>query len=322
MKHVFFKKENKEMKWLEIAIHTHEESIEALTERLHMMGAGGVSMEDSATLAQTQPGDYGEIIALNSSDYPDEGVVLKSYFSEVSQTDLLVEQIKKCLIELKSYGLQVEPGSIQTKWVDDEDWANAWKTYYKPTRVSEKLVIVPVWEKYVPQEGELPIYLDPGMAFGTGTHPTTRLTMRLMEKYLQADQKVIDVGCGSGILSIAAEKLGANEVLALDLDPVAVKNTEENCAQNETRKIVVREGNLLHGIGTTAPIIVANILAEILQQMMYDLPRVLEPGGIFIGSGIIENKKDDVIQGLQEVGLSIIEIISEEDWVAVAAKRF
>ncbi|WP_028775322.1 50S ribosomal protein L11 methyltransferase [Shimazuella kribbensis] len=309
------------MKWLEISIHTHEEAVEALTERLQTMGAGGVSIEDSVTVDQTIPGNYGEIIALNPADYPEDGVVLKSYFSEVGHTDQLVQEVEKCLLELKGYGLNIGINNIQTSWVDDEDWANAWKTYYKPTRVSDRLVIVPVWEEYVLQAGELPIYLDPGMAFGTGTHPTTRLTLQLMEKYLNENQKVIDVGCGSGILSIAAEKLGASEVLALDLDPVAVKNAQENCEQNDTKRVMVKEGNLLQGIGTTSQVIVANILAEILQQMMYDLPRVLVPGGIFIGSGIIASKQEDVVKGLQEVGLSVIEIITEEDWVAVAAKK-
>ncbi|MCH5583849.1 50S ribosomal protein L11 methyltransferase [Shimazuella sp. AN120528] len=309
------------MKWLELAIYTEEESVEALTERLQDMGAGGVSIEESSTIAQTQPGEYGEIIALNPADYPDSGVIVKSYFAEVRNTDQLVSQMKECLCELKEYGLRVGESKIETKWVDDEDWANAWKAYYKPTRVSDRLVIVPVWEEYKIHSDELPIYLDPGMAFGTGTHPTTRLTLQLMEKYLHLGQKVIDVGCGSGILSIAAEKLGASEVLALDLDPVAVKNAQENCEQNDTKRIVVKAGNLLQGVGTTAQVIVANILAEILQQMMYDLPRVLEPGGIFIGSGIIESKQEDIVKGLQSVGLSVLEIITEEDWVAVAAKK-
>jgi ribosomal protein L11 methyltransferase len=309
------------MKWLEISIHTHEESIEALTERLHILGAGGVSIEDSVTPEQTIPGAYGEIIALNPDDYPEDGVVLKSYFSEVSHTDQLVKEVEKCLLELKGYGLDIGVSDIQTSWVDDEDWANAWKTYYKPTRVSNHLIVVPVWEEYVPRDGELPIYLDPGMAFGTGTHPTTRLTLQLMEKYLTENQKVIDVGCGSGILSIAAEKLGASEVLALDLDPVAVKNAQENCQQNDTKCVRVKEGNLLQGVGTSSEVIIANILAEILQQMMYDLPRVLVPGGIFIGSGIIASKKNDVVKNLQLVGLSVIEIITEGDWVAIVAKK-
>lgn len=309
------------MQWLEVAIHTHEEAVEALTERLHVTGAGGVSIEESAAIHQTMPGEYGEIIALNPTDYPDSGVIVKSYFSEVSDTGQLVLQMEKCLLELKGYGLQVGKGLIETKWVDDEDWANAWKTYYKPTRVSDRLVIVPVWEECILQPEELPIYLDPGMAFGTGTHPTTRLTLQLMEKYLRAGQKVIDVGCGSGILSIAAEKLGAGSVLALDLDPVAVKNAQENCEQNDTSVITVKKGNLLQGVGTTTHVIVANILAEILQQMMHDLPRILVPGGIFIGSGIIASKQEDVVKGLRSVGLSVTEIITEEDWVAVAAKK-
>lgn len=309
------------MKWLEVAIHTDEESVEALTERLQSIGAGGVSIEESAMLHQTQPGKYGEIIALNPEDYPDSGVIVKAYFAEVQDTEQLTSQLEECLHELKGYGLRVGKSKIETKWVDDEDWANAWKAYYKPTRVSERLMIVPVWEEYTPLRDELPIYLDPGMAFGTGTHPTTRLTLQLIEKYLQAGDKVIDVGCGSGILSIAAEKLGAAEILALDLDPVAVKSAQQNARQNHAKRIVVKEGNLLQGVGTTTQVIVANILAEILLQMMYDLPRVLVPSGVFIGSGIIATKQEDIVKGLQTVGLSVLEVITEGDWVAVAAKK-
>jgi ribosomal protein L11 methyltransferase len=309
------------MKWLELAIHTHQESVEAITERLQSIGAKGVSIEDSATVDETTPGEFGEIIALNQSDDPDDGVIVKAYFSEETKEQPLVLSIHKLLDELQGYGLQVGHSRVETSWVDDEDWANAWKTYYKPTRVSDRLVIVPLWEEYAIGEKDLPIYLDPGMAFGTGTHATTRLTLQLMEKYVKQDQKVIDVGCGSGILSIAAEKLGASEVLALDLDPVAVKNAQENCEQNHTEKVTVQKGNLLQGIGTTSQVVVANILAEILEQMMYDLPRVLEPGGIFIGSGIISKKQADIVSSLRLVGLSVIEIISEEDWIAVVAQK-
>jgi ribosomal protein L11 methyltransferase len=308
--------------WLEISVHTHAEAVEALNERFQTLGAGGVSMEDSATYGETTPGDFGELIALNRADYPASGVIIKAYFSQIDDMDKLVATTKSFLQELVGYGLTIEPATIQTKMVDEEDWANEWKSYYKPIRLSERLAIVPVWEQYVAHGEEQIIYLDPGMAFGTGTHPTTRLTLQLLEKYLKTGDQVIDVGCGSGILSIAAAKLGANDVLALDLDPVAVKNATENCEQNHTTNVTVQEGNLLVGVGTTAQIVVANILAEILLKMTYDLPRVLVPGGIFIGSGIIASKQAEVVQALETVGLQIIDIILEEDWVAIAAKKY
>lgn len=309
------------MKWLEIAIHTHEEATEGLTERLQLMGAGGVAIEEAATIEQTVPGEYGEIVELDPMDYPAEGVIVKAYFAEVAQTAMLVTSITSCLKELHAYGLEVGEAKVETSWVDEEDWANAWKEYYKPTKVSKRIVVVPTWEEYTVPYGDLPIYLDPGMAFGTGTHPTTQLALQLVEEYLQPGQEVIDVGCGSGILSIAAEKLGAGEVLALDLDPVAVQKTKENCGQNHTGRITVQEGNLLQGVTRTADIVVANILAEILQQMMYDLPRVLKPGGVFIGSGIIANKQADIIEDLQRVGFMDIRLIRQDDWVAVACRR-
>jgi ribosomal protein L11 methyltransferase len=310
------------MKWLEIKVHTDIEAVEAISERLQTLGSGGVSVEDSTTPDKTIPGDFGEIVALNREDYPATGVIIKAYFSQIGKVDDLTESVTCCLLKLKEYGLEIEPATVSSKWIDEEDWENEWKSYYKPIRISTRLAIVPVWEEYTPVGEEQLIYLDPGMAFGTGTHPTTRLTLQLMEKYLQVTERVIDVGCGSGILSIAAEKLGAGDVLALDLDPVAVKNTKENCQQNQVTNVTVREGNLLMGVGTTAQMVVANILAEILLQMTHDLPRVLLPGGIFIGSGIIASKQDDVISSLQTAGLSIQEILFEEDWVAIAAKKW
>jgi ribosomal protein L11 methyltransferase len=309
------------LKWLELAIYTHEEATEAITERLQLMGAGGVAIEDAMTIEETVPGEYGEIIELNPMDYPTEGVVVKAYFAEVAQTSILVMSIVSCLKELRAYGLEVGEAKVKTNWVDEEDWANAWKEYYKPTKVSKRLVVVPTWEDYTVAYGDLPIYLDPGMAFGTGTHPTTQLALQLMEDYLRPGQEVIDVGCGSGILSIAAEKLGAGDVLALDLDPVAVQKTKENCGQNHTGRVTVREGNLLQGVTKKVDMIVANILAEILQQMMYDLPRVLKPDGVFIGSGIIVNKQAELIEDLQRAGYNDIRLIRQEDWVAVACKR-
>lgn len=310
------------MNWLEVSIHTDAEAVEAVNERLHALGAGGVSIEDSLTPTITNPGDFGEIIALDPADYPTSGVVVKAYFSLIDQDKVIQEAVHECLQELADYGLRTAPSIVTTQLVDDEDWANAWKTYYKPIRLSNRLAIVPIWEEYTPTGDEQLIYLDPGMAFGTGTHPTTKLTLQLMEKYLHPGQSVIDVGCGSGILSIAAEKLGAREVLALDLDPVAVENAKENCIQNQATTINVKQGNLLVGVGKTSQLVVANILAEILLQMTYDLPRVLIPGGIFIGSGIIASKCDEIVSALQTAGLQILEIISEEDWVAVAAKKW
>lgn len=310
------------MQWLELSVHIDSEAVEAISERLQVLGAGGVTVEDSTTFATTEPGDYGELIGLAAEDYPSTGVIIKAYFSQVEQKVALIDSVTSCLQEIAGYGLCIGPATIHTELVDEENWANSWKTYYKPIRLSDRLAIVPAWEEYIPVANEALIFLDPGMAFGTGTHPTTRLTLQLLEKYLHLADRVIDVGTGSGILSIAAEKLGASEVLALDLDPVAVKNAKENCEQNHTTRIKVQQGNLLNGIGKTAEIVVANILAEILLQMTYDLPRVLMPNGIFIGSGIISSKRDEILEALQIAGLEIIEVISEEDWVAVAAKKY
>lgn len=307
-------------------VHTSHEAVEAVSHLLQELGADGVAIEDPEVLGRKWETSYGEIIELSKDDYPEQGVRIKAYLSELELKDqeALVERLRAGMQQLKEYGIDPEPAVVETKWVNEESWANEWKNYYKPVRVTERLTVKPTWEEYTPEsDQEKIIELDPGMAFGTGTHPTTRLSMRLMEKYLAPGMRVIDVGCGSGILSIAAAKLGAKKVLAVDLDPLAVASTENNVKQNGVEKVVTaREGDLLKEVAETAECVVANILAEIILLFTHELPRVLTPGGIFIASGIIEEKADQVTSALEQFGLEVLESINEERWVAIAAKKW
>jgi ribosomal protein L11 methyltransferase len=208
--------------------------------------------------------------------------------------------------------------------VSEESWANEWKKYYRTVRVSERLTVKPVWEEYRPSSpDEQVIELDPGMAFGTGTHPTTMLCLKMIEKYVRPGMDVVDVGCGSGVLSVAAAKLGAARVLALDLDPLAVEKSGENIRLNGLEdRIEARQGDLLKGVCRTSDLIVANILAEIILKLVYDLPRVLMPGGVFIASGIIAEKAEVVDRALRENGLVVLETVHQDGWVAIAAKKW
>ncbi|MDQ0416240.1 ribosomal protein L11 methyltransferase [Croceifilum oryzae] len=312
------------LKWTEVCVHTTNEAVEAVSNLLIELGADGVSIEDSEVLTRNWTNQYGEIIDLNPDDYPAEGVRIKTYLPEMVSGDEFISQVKAGLQNIKESGLDVGLAKVTGREVDEEDWANEWKQYYKPIRVTEKLTIKPFWEEYTPtSEAEQVIELDPGMAFGTGTHPTTTLSMKLMEKYLHPNCTVVDVGCGSGILSIAAVKLGAKQALALDLDPIAVKSASENVVLNGVEEIVqVKEADLLKGMGERTDVVVANILAEIIVLFTHDLPRVLVPGGIFIGSGIIEEKADLVIQSLKTNGLQILETVYQDGWVAIAAKKW
>lgn len=314
------------MNWLEISVHTSREAIDAVSEFLQEQGAEGVAIEDSEVLHCAFPDCYGEIVELSPADYPEEGAVIKAYLPDLKQLDRsdLIRQVERKLQFLEQVGLDVRPGRVGLRTVNESSWENEWKNYYKPVKVSGQITVQPVWEDYEPRDSkEKIVRLDPGMAFGTGTHPTTKLSIQLLEKYMPAKASVIDVGCGSGILSIVAGKLGAEEVLALDKDPLAVEKAGENIRLNQLEgRIVVQEGDLLKGVGQTADVVVANILAEIIIHMVPDLPRVLVPGGIFVGSGIIGEKAEDVRKALVSCGLKVLETKHQEGWVAIAAKKW
>ncbi|WP_285517166.1 50S ribosomal protein L11 methyltransferase [Thermolongibacillus altinsuensis] len=311
------------MKWTEISIHTTHEAIEAISNILHEAGAGGVVIEDPFDLIKEHDTSYGEIYQLNPDDYPEEGVIIKAYFPVNSFLGETIEEIKQAINNLMLYDIDLGKNSITISEVNEEEWATAWKKYYNPVKVSEKFTIVPTWETYEPvSSDELIIELDPGMAFGTGTHPTTVMCIQALEKTVKKGDTVIDVGTGSGILSIAAAMLGAKEVRALDLDPIAVDSAKLNVKLNKVQHIVtVSQNNLLDRIEGSADIIVANILAEIILRFVDDAYRLLNSGGLFITSGIIQTKKQEVKEGLIRSGFTIEETLTMEDWVAFIARK-
>jgi ribosomal protein L11 methyltransferase len=311
------------MKWSEISIHTTHEAVEAISNILHEAGAGGVVIEDPHDLIKEREDWFGEVYELNPDDYPEEGVIIKAYLPVNSFLGETVEEIKQAINNLLLYDIDIGKNKITISEVNEEEWATAWKKYYNPVKISEKFTIVPTWEVYEPvSSDELIIELDPGMAFGTGTHPTTVMCIQALEKYVKPGDTVIDVGTGSGILSIAAAMLGAKSVRALDLDPVAVDSAKLNVKLNKVQHIVtVSQNNLLDHIDEQANIIVANILAEIILRFVDDAYRLLEKDGYFITSGIIQAKKQEVKDGLTAAGFVIEETLVMEDWVAFIAKK-
>jgi ribosomal protein L11 methyltransferase len=313
------------LKWTEISIHTTQEAIEPVAHILHEAGASGVVIEDPEVLHRdySEETQYGELYQLNPEDYPAEGVILKGYLQVNSFLGETVEEIKVELNNLLIHNINLGLGTITLTEVHEEDWAHAWKKYYKPVRISNRVTISPSWEEYVPQsETEIIIELDPGMAFGTGTHPTTVLCIQSLERVLQPGDQVIDVGCGSGVLSIAAVKLGAKDALALDLDDVAVKVTKENVKINGlSDHIHVKQNNLLDHIENQVELVVANILAEVIMRFVADAYKILKPGGHFLTSGIIGHKKEEVKEALLTQGFTIVETLLMEDWVAFIAKK-
>lgn len=311
------------MNWAELSIQTTHEATEAISNILHESGASGVVIEDSEELVKERVDQFGEIYDLNPKDFPTEGVIIKAYLPANSFISETVEEIKLAINNLKKFDINVGKNIISMIEVNEEDWATAWKQYYHPVKISERFTIVPSWEDYKPvSTDELLIELDPGMAFGTGTHPTTVMCLQALEKTIRKDDYVIDVGTGSGVLAIGAAKLGASYVHALDLDEVAVKAAKENVELNDVSdRIDVVQGNLLDTVSKPGDVVVANILAEIIMTFTDDAFQIVKNGGAFITSGIIEAKKEDVKASLTASGFQIEEVMMMEDWVTIISRK-
>ncbi|WP_195572675.1 50S ribosomal protein L11 methyltransferase [Paenibacillus sp. 1001270B_150601_E10] len=324
------------MFWHELTIHTTEEATEMISNFLHEAGAGGVSIEESGTLNKERDTSFGQWYERPLNDIPEGQAVMQGYFADGTDLQAIEKEVRERIEELRGY--EIDPGSAEMSWktVHEDDWADAWKKYFKPMRVSERLTIKPTWEEYEPKtEQEKIIEIDPGMAFGTGTHPTTALCLRTLESVIKGGEDVIDVGTGSGILAIGAMKLGAKQVLAIDLDPIAVTSANANAALNDlTSSITVREGDLLQvlktsesaskeelGVNLPVQVVVANILAEIIILFPDDVFEALAPGGIYIASGIYKDKIELVTNTLVKSGFTIQEKHHDEDWCAIVARK-
>ena len=215
-------------------------------------------------------------------------------------------------------------GKIDLIGVNEEDWANSWKAYYKPLHIGRRMVIVPAWERYEEKEGEIIVRMDPGMAFGTGGHETTRLVIELLEETVQAGMRVADVGCGSGILAICAAKLGAKECKAYDIDPVAVRVARENIADSGLDNVTCDVSDLLKGVDLTDgpyDLICANIVADIIIRMAPDVGRYMKDDAILLASGIITERAEEVISELERCGLAVARRLDDNGWCALVVKK-
>ncbi|WP_028783264.1 50S ribosomal protein L11 methyltransferase [Thalassobacillus devorans] len=311
------------MKWSEICIHTTNEAVEPVSNILHEAGASGVVIEDPQDMEKERRAGFGELYDLDPEDYPAEGVYVKAYLPVNSFLSETIDEIKQSVNNLAAYDIQLGNNEVTLSEVNEEDWANEWKKYYKPVKISDKVTIIPTWEDYQPvSSDEVIIEMDPGMAFGTGTHPTTVLSIQAIERFIKKGDHVLDVGAGSGILSVASVLLGASRVSAFDLDDIAVKSTENNAKLNRVDdRITSHQNDLLKGVEETADLIVSNILAEIIVRFTEDAYHLLKKGGYFITSGIIQGKKEDVKQNLIQAGFEIIEVNQMEDWISIIAKK-
>ena len=235
-----------------------------------------------------------------------------------------VAHIQAELRRLRGLGLDFDLGKLEvvTKGFEDEDWSESWKKSFKPIRLGEHFVVRPGWAEYQPQPGDHVIEIDPGMAFGTGTHETTGMCTALVEKYVRSGMRVIDIGTGSGILAIAAAHMGADEVLATDLDPVAVRVAAENARANGFgEKIDCRCGDLLDVVDVSGDVVIANIIADVIVMLARPVRERSVEDGLFICSGIAVDRREDVIAALNDADYEILDASVKGEWAAFAARK-
>ena len=304
------------MDYTEVTVSTATQGAEIVSDVLMRLGAAGTQILDRADLPDpAKPTANWELMDQSVIDAMPQDVQVKAWFS---QDDLprVIGPLRDKLALLKSPGM----GSLEVSMqgVKEEDWSENWKQYYKPFRIGDHLVVKPTWESWDALPGDLIIEIDPGMAFGTGTHETTAMCVSLIEKYYRGGT-LLDVGTGSGILAIAAARLGAQGIVAVDIDPDAVRVARENVAHNGLESAIdVRRGDLLQGLSQQFDFAVANILAPVICMLAAPLKKHLTAGGIFVCSGIIREAEQDVHDALLAAGYTIDEVRHQGDWVAFA----
>lgn len=300
-------------KWQEIEVTVVRDLEELVSNLLIETGSQGVAISDTADYLE-QENRFGEIFLDVEQS---EQIVVTGYYPDTMDLVQVRQQIEQGLADL-----QVADATISVQDLAEEDWADNWKKYYEPARITHDLTIVPSWTDYEVGASEKVIRLDPGMAFGTGTHPTTKMSLFALSQVLRGGETVLDVGTGSGVLSIASSLLGAKEVFAYDLDDVAVRVAEENIALNQTvANIQVATGDLLKGVEQEADVIVANILADILVNLTEDAYRLVKDEGYLIMSGIISDKWEMVKTSAERAGFFLETHMIQGEWNACVFKK-
>jgi ribosomal protein L11 methyltransferase len=309
------------VKWAEISIRTTHEATELIAEIFHDLGASGVVIEDPElvnTYRNSGIWDYTDIPEATNT----EVVTVKAYLPMDEELDDKLRTFEKEVDALAGHNIDKGTGDISCSEIQDEDWANNWKKYFHTEKIGDIIVIKPSWEEYTASPDDIVIELDPGMAFGTGTHPTTSMCIRILEEIVTGGMHIFDVGTGSGVLAIAAAKLGATDVTAVDFDSVAVTVAKENVAINHAESVIsVARGDLLKGVDGKADIIIANIIADIIIRLLDDIPTKLKTGGTMIASGIIADRLGDVTEEVIAHGLLVDRVLEEGGWVAMVIRN-
>lgn len=322
------------MNWTEVTIYTTTDGIEIINGALLKIGINDAVIEDASVFE-----DFLHNETLNW-DYFDEELAkmqecescIKVYLADNNQGKQSLIEIEKFIEGLKEEFKETDLGrlKIETRILNDEDWANNWKQYFKPFTVSDKIIIKPSWEELTESsDGKTVLEIDPGMSFGTGQHHTTRLCIEQLVKHMKAGTEVLDMGCGSGILSIASILLGADKATGVDIDENAVRTAKENAALNNIYEDrftvycgdVTGDEGLQNAIGCNRyDMIAVNIIAQIIMGMSFTFPKFLKKGGLVIASGIIKKYVNDVVEDFKALGFEILEINNSEEWVSITAR--
>ena len=316
------------MKWMKVSLKTTTEAVDFISSLFDELGLEGIQIEDNVPLSEEDK--EAMFIDILPELPPDEGeATVTSYVSPEVDLEELKKQIAEGLEEISAF-VNVGEGTITTEETDDGDWINNWKAFFKPFRVADDIVIKPTWEVLEDKkDDDLVIEIDPGTAFGTGAHETTRLCILGLRKYITPETELLDVGCGSGILSIIGLKLGAKHAVGTDIDPAALVATRENMEVNGITNEqfeafagnIIAEKEVQEQVGFQKyDIVAANILADVIIPLSGEIRQHMKPGGLFITSGIIDMKRDEVYEALIQNGFEIVEENTMGDWVSFVAK--
>lgn len=312
------------MDWLEVTVRTNTAGADLVSELLIHAGAKGTSIEDrNDAFAEPVDATQWDLIDPSVIEKMDEDVLVHAYFPAEHTGHETIDALRARLAEWTPAFLGFDAGkrTLETVGVKEEDWAENWKKYYKPFRVGRHLVVRPVWEPYEPLEGDRVISIDPGMAFGNGTHETTSMCLSLVEDLIRPGDEVLDVGCGSGILAIASVLMGAQSALGIDLDPVAVRVANENIARNGlSDRVRAQVGDMLKGVDAKADVVLANIIADVVILLCGAVRAHMKPGAAFVCSGVILDREQDVLDALAKAGFTVEKIERRGEWCAIAAR--
>lgn len=314
------------MQWVEVTIRTTTLGSEAMSQVLFDEGVTGVSIEDMADVENLRT-RHDEWDYMDEDIFSEHGnvVYVRGYFMRQPSTDQLVNRIMEKVVEITENaeeGFDVGLGEVLVKMVEEEDWSESWKQYYKPIEVGDRLVVKPEWEDYENREGRVVVELDPGAAFGTGQHETTLMCLELGEQYVRENDEVLDIGCGTGILGISAVMLGAKHALCIDRDEIAVSAGKRNARLNYCDdRVELRLGDLAKGVKGKYDVIFANIVADVIIEFLPAAKKLMNKNAHIIASGIIRDRESDVLKAAESCGLVVGKRLEQGEWIALVLQK-